>query len=200
MTTVTAGAFAGLRRFTQARPPVERCELCAMELAAVHDHLLRPETRQLRCACVACSRLLNDARWRLVRHRVQRLADAALTDDQWQALGLPVELAFFVWSSAAGRPVALYPSPGGLVESSVVLTAWDGLVMTHPALARLEPDVEAFLARRTGSRRDHYVVSIDGCYRLVGLMRRHWRGLSGGPEVAVRVEEFFTELDRMSGA
>jgi hypothetical protein len=200
MTTVTPGAFAALRRFTQARPPVERCELCAMELGAAHDHLLRPETRQLRCACGACSRLLNDARWKLVRHRVQRLADFRLTDEEWQALGLPIDLAFFTWSSAAGRAVALYPSPGGLVESTFALTAWDGLVAAHPAVTTLEADVEALLARRTGRRRDHYLVSIDECYRLVGLMRLHWRGLSGGPEVEARVQDFFTELDRMRAA
>jgi hypothetical protein len=200
VTHVTPGVFTALRRFTQARRAVERCELCAVELASVHDHLLRPEAHQLRCVCLACSRLLGDTRWTLVRHRVQRLADVCLTDDAWQALGLPIDLAFFVWSRAVGRAVALYPSPGGLVESGLPLPAWDRLVAAHPAISRLEPDVEALLARRTDRRRDHYVVSIDECYRLVGVMRLHWRGLGGGPEVAARVEEFFTDLDRMSGA
>ncbi|MGH7338868.1 MAG: DUF5947 family protein, partial [Candidatus Rokuibacteriota bacterium] len=184
----------------QVRPRVERCELCAMELAAVHDHLLEAERRQLRCACGACSRLLDEGRWTLVRHRVQRLADVRLTDDEWQSLGLPIDLAFFVWSSAAGRALALYPSPGGLVESDVALPAWDGLVAAHPALGSLRPDVEALLARRTGSRRDHYLVSVDECYRLVGLMRLHWRGFAGGPEVEARIEDFFAELDRMDRA
>ena len=29
----------------------------------------------------------------------------------------------------------------------------------------------------------YYIVPIDECYRLVGLIRMHWRGLSGGTEV-----------------
>ena len=30
---------------------------------------------------------------------------------------------------------------------------------------------------------EYYVLPIDECYKLVGLIRAHWQGLSGGTEV-----------------
>jgi hypothetical protein len=41
---------------------------------------------------------------------------------------------------------------------------------------------------------EYFVVPIDVCYRLVGLIRIHWRGLSGGTEVWQEIGKFFTEL------
>jgi hypothetical protein len=37
-------------------------------------------------------------------------------------------------------------------------------------------------------------VPIDECYKLVGLIRLHWRGLSGGMEVWEKVGQFFAAL------
>ena len=57
------------------------------------------------------------------------------------------------------------------------------------------PDVEALLVdRRPGSARG-YRASIDECYRLVGLMRQHWRGFGGGAEAWRAIARFFDELD-----
>jgi hypothetical protein len=39
-------------------------------------------------------------------------------------------------------------------------------------------------------------VPIDDCFRLVGLIRMHWRGLTGGREVWLQLAQFFDELDR----
>jgi len=193
-----ARAFAALRAFAAPRPAVERCDLCAVELDAAHDHLVDAATGKVQCACLACSHVLGNAAgtsWTLVRRRARRLADFTLTDAAWTALGLPIDLAFFVRSRAAGRVVALFPSPGGLVESAVEPAAWDALVAANPVMAELAPDTEALLFHRVGARRDHYLVSIDECYRLVGVMRRHWQGLSGGPEVQTHVARFFAGLD-----
>ena len=201
--TGLARTFTALREFTRERPPLEWCDVCAAPIAPVHDHLLDPGPRRLRCACHACARLLGETpstRWTLVRHRVERLVDFRLSDDEWHTLGLPIDLAFFVRSGAVDGVVARYPSPGGAVESGVPRTAWNGLVAAHPCLAGLRPEVEAFLVNRTGSRRDHYLVSIDECYRLVGSMRRHWRGFSGGAEVQAQIAQFFAELDGEGGA
>lgn len=198
-TTVSEGRFATLREFVRERLPVDHCELCATALDTAHDHLLDTDTRLLRCACFPCGRVLGGTaagRWRLVRRRVERLVEFRLTDDEWQALGLPIDLAFLGWSSARGRVVALYPSPGGPVESSLALPAWDRLVAGNPRLAGLQPDVEALLVNRAGGRRDHYLVSIDECYRLVGLMRRHWQGFGGGTEVQGQIDQFFAALDQ----
>ena len=35
---------------------------------------------------------------------------------------------------------------------------------------------------------------IDACYRLVGLVRLHWRGFDGGSEAWRAIDAFFDEL------
>ena len=47
-------------------------------------------------------------------------------------------------------------------------------------LEGLEPDAEALIVNRLGSARQHAIVPIDECYRLVGLVRVSWEGISGG--------------------
>ena len=58
----------------------------------------------------------------------------------------------------------------------------------------MEADVEALLVNRVGNTRDYYIVPIDECYKLVGLIRAHWRGLSGGTEVWEEIGRFFDGL------
>jgi hypothetical protein len=59
----------------------------------------------------------------------------------------------------------------------------------------MQSDVEALLVRRERSGRHHYfLVPIDECYRLVGIMRTRWRGLSGGSEVWSEIGRFFEHL------
>ena len=67
-------------------------------------------------------------------------------------------------------------------------------------LRELEPDVEALLVNRVRGADEFYVAPIDECFKLVGLIRAHWRGLSGGAEVWREIENFFAELKRKSGA
>ena len=63
-------------------------------------------------------------------------------------------------------------------------------------LHTLEPDVEALLVdRHLGSRR-HWIVPIDDCFRLVGLIRTHWQGLTGGKAVWAEIGRFFDDLER----
>jgi hypothetical protein len=71
-------------------------------------------------------------------------------------------------------------------------------------LARLEQDVEALVANRLGPARrvagdrefgaEYFVLPIDQCFRLVGLIRLHWKGLSGGTEVWQEIAGFFDEM------
>jgi hypothetical protein len=93
----------------------------------------------------------------------------------------------------------MYPSPAGATESLLPLEAWSSIVQANPALNHLEPDVEALLVNRVGQSRgsaaaEYYIVPIDTCYKLVGLIRLHWRGLSGGTEVWQEISNFFAEL------
>jgi len=77
--------------------------------------------------------------------------------------------------------------------------AWDDLVQNNPVLKEMEPDTEALLVNRVGEARAYFVVPIDECYRLIGLIRGHWKGLSGGPAVWQEIARFFSALRARSG-
>lgn len=190
-------ALASLRRFARPRPVREHCDLCSVELAEEHAHLLELSTRRLVCACDACAVLFDSSgagKYRRVPRRVQLLPDFHLPDEAWASLQLPIDLAFLLHSTAAGRVVAFYPSPAGATEALVPREAWQTLVEDNPVLRDLEPDVEALLVNRIQHNREHYRAGIDKCYELVGLIRTHWRGLSGGPAVWEAIARFFAGL------
>ena len=44
--------------------------------------------------------------------------------------------------------------------------------------------------------REHWLVPIDDCYELVGLIRTRWRGFGGGEEVWDAIARFFDDLPR----
>ena len=190
--------FDVLRRFVRARSlPSERCDLCSVELATDHPHLVEPATRRLVCACQACAILFSGAaetKYRRVPRRVQYLPDFQLTEAQWEGLMIPINMAFFFQSSVADKVIVLYPSPAGATESLLDFESWQEIVESNPALQKMEPDTEALLINRVGKASDHFIVPIDECYRLVGLIRMKWKGLSGGSEVWEAINAFFAEM------
>ena len=52
---------------------------------------------------------------------------------------------------------------------------------------------------RTGARREYFIAPIDECHGLIGLIRRRWRGFTGGEEMTQAVQEFFRGLRARSG-
>ena len=193
-----------LRRFVRPRAvAAERCDLCSAELPPDHQHLFEPPTRQLICSCQPCAILFSgqtETKYRRVPRRVRSLPDFRLTDAQWESLLIPIGMAFFFHSSPAGKTLALYPSPAGATESLLDLASWAAVVEDNPVLSEMEPDVEALLVNRVRGAADYYLVPIDECYKLVGLIRAGWRGLSGGAEVWREIEQFFAGLKEKSGA
>jgi len=189
-----------LRQFTRRRSSTEqeeRCELCSAPLSPTHQHLLDPRTRQISCACDGCVILFcgqEGAHFLRVPRRIRRLVDFRMNDLQWEALMIPISLAFFYRDTAAARVLAMYPSPAGATESLLSLESWEEIVAQNKALQAIEPDVEGFLVNRISSPVEYFIVPIDECYRLVGLIRMHWRGLSGGPEVWKEIQQFFDQL------
>jgi hypothetical protein len=201
--TSPRSALASLRRFLRPQPVRERCELCSAQLAEEHDHLVELATRRLRCTCEACAILFSNPeapKFRRVPRCIQYLADFRLSDAQWEGLQLPINLAFFLPSTTAEQVVALYPSPAGATEALPPPDAWQALVKDNPVLRQLEPDVEGLLVNRLGPEMECYRLGIDQCYKLVGLVRTHWRGLSGGTEVWEAIRGFFTALRERAAA
>jgi hypothetical protein len=195
------GAPSFLRQFARRASTAERCELCSAQLGPIHQHLLDPKKREIVCSCDGCAVLFcgqEGAHYLRVPRRIRALSDFQMPDLQWESLMIPINLAFFYRDRAAGKVMAMYPSPAGAIESLLSLESWSGIAAEHPALQKMEPDVETFLVNRVGTAAQYYIAPIDECYRLVGLIRMHWRGLSGGAEVWKEIHNFFENLKARS--
>ncbi|MGH7527894.1 MAG: DUF5947 family protein, partial [Gemmatimonadales bacterium] len=176
-------------------PAPEHCDFCGGEIAPEHRHVLDLEERRILCTCEPCLiRQEGLARYRPTGRRLVALDGLELSEDLWSRFQIPVGLAFFLRSSAAGRLVALYPSPAGATESELDLAAWEELRRSEPLLDELEPDTEALLVSRTVAPPAYFIAPIDECYRLVGLIKSRWRGISGGTEAEAAISGFLTGL------
>jgi hypothetical protein len=156
--------------------------------------VLNTEDGNLLCACQACALLFErDAaalgHYRLVPQRRERL-DIKTSPHE---VGVPVGLAFFV-RQLDGRIMAFYPSPIGMTQWEVDSERWERTVAACPPVASLRPLVEAFLVDTARGADEHWILGIDDCYRLAAVIRREWRGLSGGSTVWPAVAEFFRNL------
>ncbi len=173
--------------------------MCAAPVPPGHRHLVDLNDRRLLCACRACA-VLFDAQaaggghLRLLPTRRRRLQSFVLDDPLWDRLRIPVDMAFFFASTAAERVNAFYPSPAGPVESLLELETWTELESANPVLSEMEPDVEALLVNRARGVAAHWLVPIDDCYELVGIIRSRWRGFGGGEEVWTEIDRFFDDL------
>ncbi len=190
------------QRADAAPRPGERCEMCAEPIPDFHGHVVDLEVRSLMCTCRGCYLLFTPdgaggSRFRAVPDRYLAFPDFELPPAQWDALQIPVSVAFFFVNSSLDRVAAFYPSPAGATESLLALETWDEIVAANPALATLLPDVEAFLVRtnpRGNTPPECYLVPIDACYELVGHLRMLWRGFDGGREANDALEVFFDNV------
>lgn len=193
--------LARLLRNPAKKPAVgEYCELCTVRIGPEHSHLVDVKERRLLCSCRPCWLLFTprgaaQGRYKCVPARYVALGDPALSDMQWEALQIPINLAFFFFNSGEQKMVAFYPGPAGATECLLPLGAWEEIAAVHPALATMEPDVEALLMYRprTGGERA-FLVPIDACYELVGLLRSTWKGFDGGEEAHAKLDGFFERL------
>lgn len=184
-----------VRRASTAAGPEEHCDLCGKPLDHDHRHLLHLVDRRIICTCESCLALRGgDAELRPTGTRTIWLEDFDLPDELWASFGIPIGLAFFIDSSATGGVAALYPSPAGATESEIEPMAWNGLRTQNPVLMGLEPDAEALIVNRMVDPPQHAIAPIDECYRLVGLVKVNWHGISGGDELERAITGFFDEL------
>jgi Family of unknown function (DUF5947) len=176
----------------------EACDFCNSALDERHAHLVDLHSRALLCVCRPCGLLFapegaGQGRYRSVPDRCLSLGDGPIP--VWDLFEIPVGVAFFFFNSTLGRVVAMYPGPAGATESLIDLSGWTDVASAHPAVATMAPDVEALLLRRTPGHQQCYLVPIDVCYELVGLLRRHWKGFDGGEEAARAMDAFFSGIE-----
>jgi hypothetical protein len=190
---------APVRADAPASEAQELCDLCGAPVDPGHRHIVDLHDRRILCACRACTILFDrpgagGGHLKLLPTGRRRLDGFALDDAAWDRLRIPVDMAFFFRSTPAERVVALYPSPVGPTESLLELEAWAELEAANPVLGEMAPDVEALLVSRARGMREHWLVPIDDCYELVGLIRSRWTGLAGGEEVWEAIDRFFEDL------
>ncbi|MFE3025070.1 DUF5947 family protein [Nocardia tengchongensis] len=197
-------AFGVLRRLATSPPAPapagERCEMCGEGIADTHSHVVNIEGRQLMCVCRACYLLFTDRtanlHYRAVPDRCLAFPGVGIGPGEWDALQIPVGLAFFFRNSALGRTVAFYPGPAGATESELPLDQWNATLDRHPELAQADDDVEAVLIHlpERGGSPTCLLLPIDACYEFVGRMRLLWRGFDGGQEARRYIEDFLAAM------
>ena len=196
--------FALLQQMLAKRPPPgERCDFCATTIAHEHGHLIELAERRILCACRPCAIVFEPAgaaqgRYRAIPTRYREIERFAIDDAAWDALQVPIGLAFFFYNSLEKRMVAFYPSPAGATESMLPLDTWESIVGLYPELSAIAPDVEAIVVQRNRDVSRSFVVPIDSAYELVGLIRTSWKGFDGGQEAHAKIAGYFAKIAERS--
>jgi hypothetical protein len=195
-----------LRRLANRQMPEEltdievACDLCGTSITDDHRHLLHLDDRRMVCVCEACWALRSgDAEFRPAGARIVWIEDFEMPEQLWAAMQLPIGLCFFLNSGSAEKMVGLYPSPVGATECDLDLSAWEQLVALNPVLETLETDAEALLVNRMTEPHEYVIAPTDQCYRLVGLIKTRWDGISGGSGVEEAIAAFFAGLRERAG-
>lgn len=204
---MSASAFQGdnerlfaLHRFIAkletTRSMAEQCEMCAAPLAGEQRHLLDLAHHTFLSICTACAlafgpRGANAGLYRLIPTRRLALLDFQATDELWAG---PVTMICLLRNSETGSVLAVYLDPSGVRESVFDLDCWKTLRTANPLLESLEPDVEALLLQRVGPAPASYIVPIDTCARLIGLLKNRQRNQVSRQEIWRAVGAFFADL------
>ena len=190
---------------TAPLPAGESCEMCAERIADEHQHVVNVEGRQLMCVCRGCYLLFTDQhatlRYRAVPDRYLAFPGFALDRRRWEALQIPVGVAFFFRNSHLDRTVAFYPGPAGATESELELSSWNDLRAADPRVDTLADDTEALLVRVPDHETEPpvcHLLPIDACYEFVGRLRMLWRGFDGGQDARRYMNEFFETIANRS--
>jgi hypothetical protein len=197
--------MTSLECMLQKRPaPGERCDFCSIPVGPEHSHLIELAARRILCACRPCYIVFEPegaamGKYRPIPSRYAEIPEFAVADGVWDALAIPIGLAFFFNNSLENRMVAFYPGPAGATESLLPLDTWSEIASSHPLLSTVLPDVEAVLIQRTPGASRCFVVPVDAAYELVGIIRSTWKGFDGGEEAHRRIGEYFERLSARSG-
>ncbi len=174
---------------------VERCDFCSKPIPSDHKHFADLKNMKFMCSCEMCAVLQAEkGKYQPLPERYLYLKDFSLPEEIWLQLKIPVNMAFIVYNSEREQPIAFYPSPAGATESELYLESWSTLKQKNPILNDMEADLEGFMINRLDQPHEHFIVPIDYCYKLIGLIRVTWQGMHGGKEMQESVSQFFNEL------
>jgi len=197
---VSSSLVSKLRKIvasSTAEEAVERCDFCGTVLAEDHRHLVDLAAMKFMCTCEMCMIVMAESgKYKPLPQRSLHLEAFNMPDDLWADFLIPVNMAFFVLSSMRGGAVAYYPAPAGATESKLKMEPWNELVKLNPVLNEIVPDLEALLVNRLDAVPEYFIVPIDSCYKLVGMVRIKWQGIFGGREVNDVIRQFFDELKK----
>ncbi|MEP6616312.1 MAG: DUF5947 family protein [Ginsengibacter sp.] len=197
----SASLISKLRKIAtpSPEPEVEKCDFCGRILLPDHRHLVDLTAMKFKCTCEMCLVVLAESSsYKPLPQRSLQLEGFNMSEALWSDFLIPVNMAFFVLSSKHDGAVAYYPAPTGATESKLKMEAWNQLVELNPLLNDLTPDLEALLVNRLDDVGQYYIVPIDSCYKLVGMIRIAWKGIFGGKEVNDIIRQFFNELKEKS--
>jgi hypothetical protein len=183
-----------MREMPEGPEPIEaNCDLCGTSMPEEHRHLLELEERSIVCVCESCWALRSgEPQFIPTGSRVVWLDDITFPDELWARFRIPIGLAFFLKGEEG--IAAFYPSPAGATESELDLGVWDALTVLNPTLEDLERESEALIVDRLSDPSRYVIAPTDEAYKLVGLVKANWQGISGGPGVEKAVSGFFEEL------
>ncbi len=142
--------------------------------------------------------LAESRKYKPLPQRFLRLEGFNMSDELWSDFLIPVSMAFFLVGSDRQGAVAYYPAPTGATESKLKMEPWNQLVQLNPILNDLTPTLEALLVNQLETPGQYYIVPIDSCYKLVGMIRTTWKGIFGGREVNDIISQFFSDLKEKS--
>jgi hypothetical protein len=187
------------------RAPLERCELCSVGLRPDHPHLIEVAQRKLLCTCDACAILFSGqgVKFKRVPRRVRSLPGFQSERRRVERFDGSHQHGFLLPKQPGESRDRALSQPRGCDRIVLSLESWNDIVARNPILNEMESDVEGLLVNRLGYSRgyfaaEYYLLPIDECYKLVGLIRMHWKGLSGGTEVWKELGEFFAALKARS--
>lgn len=198
---VSASLISKLRKIAVPPPQDEKehCNFCNAELPADHRHLVDINAMRFMCTCDMCMIMQAvKGNYKPLPQRSLELTDFKLSDELWSDFLIPVNMAFFVIKTNQSGAVAFYPAPTGATESKLKMEPWTEMQQLNPLLNDIVPDLEALLINRLDSTNKYFIVPIDSCYKLIGMIRTSWKGIHGGSEVTDIINKFFVELENKS--
>ncbi len=197
MNVVSSSLISKLRSFRERTTVKEEetCNFCGKPVPEDHRHMINVTEMKFMCACEMCV-VIQSVRgdYKLIPQRYEYLDDFKMPEELWSEFMIPVNMAFFVFNSNRNGIVAYYPAAAGATESKLKMEPWKKIEELNPGLKKMKPDVEALLVNRIEEPGEYYIVPIDNCYRLIGIIRSNWKGIFGGREADYAIKDFFVEL------